>query len=139
MKKLLMIIFCAMLVACSSGVGVDELAAKMPNNDRTFVVRIPAASNSVSNAMVVGMIKTSGTPSASNLINVLSVDNANIGIAGNSQMINKATVLYALQNAQKIGNNIVLYMMGDSESDKADLEKAANSKNIKFHYFVTTK
>ncbi|OOF55511.1 hypothetical protein BKK56_06295 [Rodentibacter genomosp. 2] len=139
MKKLLMIIFYAMLVACSPGVGIDELAAKMSNNDRTFVVRTPATSNSVSNAIAVRMIKTSGSPSASNLINVLSVDNANIGIAGNSQMINKATVFYALQNAQKIGNNIVLYMMGDSESDKADLEKATKSKNIKFYYFVTTK
>ena len=30
-------------------------------------------------------------------------------------------------------------MMGDSESDKADLEKAANRKNIKLHYFINKK
>ena len=139
MKKLFMIILTATLVACSSGIGIDDLAAKMPKNDRTFVVKIPAANNSVSNAMVVGMIKTSGSPSASNLIKVLAADNANIGIAGDSQMINKATALYALENAQKIGNNVSVYMMGDSESDKADLEKAASSKNIKLHYFLNSK
>ncbi|WP_179108652.1 hypothetical protein [Rodentibacter genomosp. 2] len=49
------------------------------------------------------------------------------------------TTPYALQNAQKIGNNIVLHMMGDSESDKANLEKATGSQNIKFYYFVMTK
>lgn len=139
MKKLLMIMLTATLVACSSGVGIDELATKMPKNDRTFVVKIPAANNSVSNAMVVGMIKTSGSPSASNLVKVLAADNANIGIAGDSQMINKATALYALENAQKIGNNVAVYMMGDSESDKADLEKAASAKNIKLHYFLNSK
>ena len=139
MKKFLIITLIAILAACSSGISVNQLTARMPKNDRTFVVEIPAADNAVSNAMVVGMVKTSGSPSASNIIQALSMDNANIGVAGNSQMINRATTIYALQNAQKIGRNVALYMMGDSESDKADLEKAANSKNIQLHYFVNTK
>ena len=118
MKKLLMIALSAMLIACSSGINVDELMMKMPKNDRTFVLQIPASSNPLSDSMVVGMIKTSGSPSTSSMVQALSIDNANIGVAGNSQMIN---------------------MMGDSESDKADLEKAASRKNIKLHYFINKK
>lgn len=139
MKKLLIIALAAVLVACSSGINVDELIMKMPKNDRTFVVQIPAASNTVSNTMIVGMIKTSGSPSASNIMQVLAMDNANVGVAGDSQIVNKATTLYALEHVTKVGKNVGVYMMGDSESDKADLEKAANRKNIKLHYFINQK
>ena len=139
MKKLLIIALATVLVACSSGINVDELMMKMPKNDRTFVVQIPAASNTVSNTMIVGMIKTSGSPSASNIMQVLAMDNANVGVAGDSQIVNKATTLYALEHVTKVGKNVGVYMMGDSESDKADLEKAANRKNIKLHYFINQK
>ena len=139
MKKLLIIALAAMLVACSSGINVDELMMKMPKNDRTFVVQIPAASNAVSNTMIVGMIKTSGSPSASNIMQVLAMDNANVGVAGDSQIVNKATAVYALEHVTQVGKNVGVYMMGDSESDKADLEKAANRKNIKLHYFINQK
>ena len=139
MKKLLMIALAAMLIACSSGINVNELMMKMPKSDRTLVLQIPASSNPLSDSMVVGMIKTSGSPSTSSMVQALSIDNANIGVAGNSQMINKATALYALEHVTQVGKNVGVYMMGDSESDKADLEKAASRKNIKLHYFINKK
>ena len=37
MKKLLIIALATVLVACSSGINVDELMMKMPKNDRTFL------------------------------------------------------------------------------------------------------
>ena len=54
-------------------------------------------------------------------------------------MINKATALYAFEHVTQAGKNVGVYMMGDSESDKADLEKAASRKNIKLHYFINQK
>ena len=54
-------------------------------------------------------------------------------------MINKVTALYALEHVTQVGKNVSVYMMGDSECDKADLEKAASRKNIKLHYFINKK
>ena len=118
---------------------MDEELKNVWKSDRTFVLQIPASSNPLSDSMVVGMIKTSGSPSTSSMVQALSIDNANIGVAGNSQMINKATALYALEHVTQVGKNVGVYMMGDSESDKADLEKAASRKNIKLHYFINKK
>lgn len=75
------------------------------------------------------------------MIEMLGADNINVGVAGGSQMFNKATALYSLNHAKKVGNNVSVYMTGDSESesDKADLENAANAKNIKLHYFFNQK
>ncbi|QPB41644.1 hypothetical protein [Rodentibacter haemolyticus] len=136
MKKFLMILLSITLVACSSGIDIDELKVKMPKNEQNVIVQIPTASNPVSNAMVIGMVKMSGSPSASNIVKMLAVDNINIGVTGESQILNKATALYALEHVTKVGKNVSIYMMGDSESDKTDLEKVASSKNIKLHYFA---
>lgn len=73
------------------------------------------------------------------MIEMLGADNINVGVAGGSQMFNKATALYSLNHAKKVGNNVSVYMTGDSESDKTDLENAANAKNIKLHYFFNQK
>ena len=32
--------------------------------------------------------------------------------------------------------DVSLYLVGDSESDKADLEKAAKAKNVEMHYIM---
>ncbi|WP_032107933.1 hypothetical protein [Necropsobacter massiliensis] len=137
MKKLLTLFCLLSLAACSSGVSLKDIQGKMPHDKQAFIVDIPAASNAVSNTMVVAMIKTSGSPSASNIIQVLGMDNVNIGVIGNSQMLNKATVLYALEQAPKIGSNVGLYMLGDSESDKAALEQAAKAKKVQLNYSLT--
>ena len=65
---------------------------------------------------------------------LLATDNLHIGIAGNSQSVNKAVAMYGLNNAEKVGKDVSLYLVGDSESDKADLEKAAKAKNVEMHY-----
>lgn len=134
MKKLLVLLVSLGLFACSSGVSLDMLAAKMPKNGGSFMAVVPS-DDAIVNTMIVGMIKASGSPSANNIMESLALDNANVGVAGNSQMVNKATALYALENAPKIGTNVGLYMIGDSENDKADLERAAKAKNVKLHYF----
>ncbi|EOF8958635.1 hypothetical protein ACSAVU_07540 [Neisseria gonorrhoeae] len=139
MKKLLMITLTGMLAACSTGVNVGRLMVEMPQGERPVVVQVPATNNPLSDAVAVGMIKTSGSPSASNMIEMLGADNINVGVAGGSQMFNKATALYSLNHAKKVGNNVSVYMTGDSESDKADLENTANAKNIKLHYFFNQK
>ncbi|MCS0793436.1 hypothetical protein NU964_09360 [Neisseria gonorrhoeae] len=139
MKKLLMITLTGMLAACSTSVNVGRLMVEMPQGERSVVVQVPVTNNPLSDAVAVGMIKTSGSPSASNMIEMLGADNINVGVAGGSQMFNKATALYSLNHAKKVGNNVSVYMTGDSESDKADLENAANAKNIKLHYFFNQK
>ncbi|ENS9487791.1 hypothetical protein GPI81_001695, partial [Neisseria gonorrhoeae] len=121
MKKLLMITLTGMLAACSTGVNVGRLMVEMPQGERSVVVQVPVTNNPLSDAVAVGMIKTSGSPSASNMIEMLGADNINVGVAGGSQMFNKATALYSLNHAKKVGNNVSVYMTGDSESDKADL------------------
>ena len=65
-----------------------------------------------------------------------SLDHLHIGIAGNSQSVNKAVAMYGLNNAEKVGKDVSLYLVGDSESDKADLEKAAKAKNVEMHYIM---
>lgn len=138
MKKLLMITLTGMLAACSTGVNVYRLMVEMPQGERSVVVQV-TTNNPLSDAVAVGMIKTSGSPSASNMIEMLGADNINVGVAGGSQMFNKATALYSLNHAKKVGNNVSVYMTGDSESDNTDLENAANAKNIKLHYFFNQK
>lgn len=63
---------------------------EMPQGERSVVVQVPATNNPLSDAVAVGMIKTSGSPSASNMIEMLGADNINVGVAGGSQMFNKA-------------------------------------------------
>lgn len=141
MKKFLIIMITTVLAACSSGVYMDELASKMPvssQNNRSVMIRIADAGNPVSNGMLIGVIKVKETPSTKQLIDALAIDNLNIGVFGRSEAVNKAAMLYAIEHAPKIGKNTAVYFIG-SASDKADLEKAANSKNIQLHYFVNTK
>lgn len=138
MKKLLMILLTATLVACSSGVSVDELAGKMPASNRSVMLRIPDAGNPVSNGMILATLKVSGTTATKQLIGALAVDDLNIGVYGKSDSVNKATMIHAIEHADKIGKNTAIYFVGP-ESDKADLEKAANAKNIKLHYFISKK
>ncbi|SUA21210.1 putative lipoprotein [Neisseria gonorrhoeae] len=132
-----MITLTGMLAACSTGVNVGRLMVEMPQGERSVVVQVPATNNPLSDAVAVGMIKTSGSPSASNMIEMLGADNINVGVAGGSQMFNKATALYSLNHAKKVGNNVSVYMTGDSESDKADLENAANAKILNYIISLT--
>ena len=50
--------------------------------------------------------------------------------------MNKAVAMYGLNNAEKVGKNVSLYLVGDSQSDKVDLEKAAKAKNVEMHYIM---
>lgn len=133
MKKLILVVLSALLVACSSGVNMNELAGKMPTN--SVMIKVPSAGNVVSDGMLLGVIKVSGSNAAKGIIEALAVDNLNIGVFGESEAINKATLLYALNNAPKIGANTAIYFVG-SASNKADLEKVTAAKGIKLHYFV---
>jgi len=48
----------------------------------------------------------------------------------------RAVAMYGLNNAEKVGKNVSLYLVGDSQSDKVDLEKAAKAKNVEMHYIM---
>ena len=39
--------------------------------------------------------------------------------------------MYGLNNAEKVGKDVSLYLVGDSQSDKADLEKAAKAEKCR--------
>ena len=86
--------------------------------------------------MFVQTITPAGVNSGTRLVSLLATDNLHIGIAGNSQSVNKAVVMYGLNNAEKVGKNESLYLVGDSQSDKVDLEKAAKAKNVEMHYIM---
>ena len=118
MKKLFVLLTSTLLFACSSGPSLDQLAAQMPKD------------------MLVATIRTAGGTSGKRLVSLLATDNLHIGIAGNSQSVNKAVAMYGLNNAEKVGKDVSLYLVGDSQSDKADLEKAAKAKNVEMHYIM---
>ena len=44
--------------------------------------------------------------------------------------------MYGLNNAEKVGKDVSLYLVGDSQSDKTDLEKVAKAKKCRnaLHY-----
>lgn len=138
LKALLLIGLTTTLVACSSGVGMGSVIAKMPNdpNVRNLFTDIPATNNPLSNGMMIAMLKSSGSNAALEIINALGMNNINLGISGENQSVNTATMLYAFENVQKVGQNVSVYMMGDSASDKAELEQAAKAKGIKLHYIM---
>ena len=133
MKKLFVLLTSTLLFACSSGPSLDQLAAQMPKDNRSVMLQVPEAGNPVSNGMLVATIRTAGGTSGKRLV---STDNLHIGIAGNSQSVNKAVAMYGLNNAEKVGKDVSLYLVGDSQSDKADLEKAAKAKNVEMHYIM---
>ena len=119
MKKLFVLLTSTLLFACSSGPSLDQLAAQMPKDNRSVMLQVPEAGNPVSNGMLVATIRTAGGTSGKRLISV-----------------NKAVAMYGLNNAEKVGKDVSLYLVGDSESDKADLEKAAKAKNVEMHYIM---
>ena len=122
MKKLFVLLTSTLLFACSSGPSLDQLAAQMPKDNRSV--------------MLVATIRTAGGTSGKRLVSLLATNNLHIGIAGNSQSVNKAVAMYGLNNAEKVGKDVSLYLVGDSQSDKADLEKAAKAKNVEMHYIM---
>ena len=134
MKKLFVLLTSTLLFACSSGPSLDQLATQMPKDNRSVMLQVPEAGNPVSNGMLVATIRTAGGTSGKRLVSLLATDNLHIGIAGNSQSVNKAVAMYGLNNAEKVGNDVSLYLVGDSQSDKADLEKAAKAKNVEMRY-----
>ena len=136
MKKLFVLLTSTLLFACSSGPSLDQLAAQMPKDNRSVMLQVPEAGNPVSNGMLVATIRTAGGTSGKRLVSLLATDNLHIGIAGNSQSVNKAVAMYGLDNAEKVGKDVSLYLVGDSQSDKADLEKAAKAKNVEMHYIM---
>ena len=136
MKKLFVLLTSTFLFACSSGPSLDQLAAQMPKDNRSVMLQVPEAGNPVSNGMLVATIRTAGGTSGKRLVSLLATDNLHIGIAGNSQSVNKAVAMYGLNNAEKDGKNVSLYLVGDSQSDKVDLEKAAKAKNVEMHYIM---
>ena len=136
MKKLFVLLTSTLLFACSSGPSLDQLATQMPKDNRSVMLQVPEAGNPVSNGMLVATIRTAGGTSGKRLVSLLATDNLHIGIAGNSQSVNKAVAMHGLNNAEKVGKDVSLYLVGDSESDKADLEKAAKAKNVEMHYIM---
>ena len=136
MKKLVITTCVMLLAACSSSVSMNDIASKMPKDSRTIITYVPSTSNPISDGMLIAGIKMSGSNAATGLIKSLEIDNLNIGISGNNASVNKATVIYALEHLPQAGKNTSLYMLG-AASDKADLEKAANSKNVTLHYFTS--
>ena len=81
---------------------------------KLFVLLTSEAGNPVSNGMLVATIRTAGGTSGKRLVSLLATDNLHIGIAGNSQSVNKAVAMYGLNNAEKVGKDVSLYLVGDT-------------------------
>lgn len=142
MKKLLMIALTGMLAARASGFNVGRLTVGMTQGGGFGISVTNGSSGAVQSQapIILDDVKPKNPESPVNLAAqpAAPIPATNVGVAGSSQMLNKATTLYSLEHAKKVGNNISVYD-GDSESDKADLENAANTKNIKLHYFFNRK
>ncbi|HDR1021473.1 TPA: hypothetical protein QB352_000711 [Pasteurella multocida] len=139
MKKLFSLFIALTLMACSSAITPHDIAGKIPKNaNKTIIFNVNAADNSVSNAILAGMLKTSSDGINKQLMDLVANDNLNVGISGKSQMLNKVSATYVMENG-KFGKNTKLFMVGDSEQDKKELEQSANTKNIPFEYFLVGK
>ncbi|MDP9500148.1 hypothetical protein ACNO7L_10835 [Bisgaard Taxon 45] len=139
MKKLFSLFMALTLMACSSAISPHDIAGKIPKNaNRTIIFNVNAADNSVSNVILAGMLKTRSDGINKQLIDLVANDNLNVGISGKSQMLNKVAATYVIENG-KFGKNTKIFMVGDSEQDKQELEQSANTKNIPFEYFLVDK
>ncbi|QGM80309.1 hypothetical protein [Otariodibacter oris] len=134
MKKLFVTLFAFVLVACSSGVTLNQASRDMPKGQVAIGLEVVSTSSLVSDGILLAAVKVSGSAVTKQLVELVAVDNMAVGIFGKSQALNKVTVIYALEHAEKIGQNVHLYMAGSSETDKAELEKSASQKNIALHY-----
>ncbi|MGC7590459.1 hypothetical protein ACPWUF_08250 [Bisgaard Taxon 46] len=139
MKKLFSLFMALTLMACSSAISPHDIAGKIPKNaNRTIIFNVNSADNSVSNVILAGMLKTRSDGINKQLIDLVANDNLNVGISGKSQMLNKVAATYVIENG-KFGKNTKIFMVGDSEQDKQELEQSANTKNIPFEYFLVDK
>ncbi|STO55281.1 Uncharacterised protein [Canicola haemoglobinophilus] len=135
MRKLALLFLSVLLVACSSSVNVQDIAGRMPLNDKSIIFDVPSANNYASNMIYIGMLKTAGSAQADKLMELLSIDNISVGISGKNSLVSKALTVYSLEHIKTVGQNVSLYMIGPSE-DKVEMEKLASSKNIKLYYFT---
>ncbi|GJH42430.1 hypothetical protein [Pasteurella canis] len=139
MKKLFSLFIVLTLMACSSAISPYDIARKIPKNtNKTIIFNVNAANNSASNLILAGMMKASSGGINKQLMDLVTNDNLNIGISGKSQMLNKVAATYVIENG-KFGKNTKIFMVGDSEQDKKELEQSANTKNIPFEYFLVDK
>lgn len=86
-------------------------------------------------AIYVAKLKVSGSEQADKLMRVLAMDDVNLGILGRNPAESKALLVYALEKAPKIGQNIELYVAYFAENQE-EIEKLAKARSIKLHYFV---
>ena len=103
----------------------------MPKDNRSVIISSSEAGNPVSNGMLVATIRTAGgkfSGKRDSCISFEATDNLHIELQENSQSVNKEAAMYGLNNAEKVGKDVSLYLVGDSQSDKTDLEKAAKAK-----------
>lgn len=139
MKKLFILLFTFSLIACSAPISPHDIGGKIPENEnKTIIFNVNSTENTGSNLIAVGILRSGLSNVTKQLSMLVSHDNLNIGISGKSQMLNKAATLYVIENV-KFGQNTKLFMTGESEQDKLDLEKATKAKNIPFEYFLIQK
>lgn len=129
-----------LLAACVGGSGgtspdfVAGTMAKAHGNDvsRVFVISVPASTSSISAAMQVGMIAGGArSGSVQNILDVLPVSGAKLGISGNSGSVNVATLKRALQEFQG-QSNAEVYILA-SPQELAELQALAAPKGIRVH------
>lgn len=138
MKKCLLLICTFLIVACGNSVSLQDIAEKLPDSTdekKSLIFKVPSSNSFSTDIMYIGMLKTIGSEQPEKLAKLLSLDNINIGIAGNNSIVNKAVVISALEKVDKVGKNIDLYMFGTGD-DQAELEQLAKKKEIKLHYFL---
>lgn len=139
MKKLFSLLIMLSLIGCSAPISLHDIAGKIPENEnKTIIFNVNSTKDSAANLIAAGMIKSGLSNVTKQLSQLVANNNLNVGIAGESQMLNKAATLYVMKNSN-FGQNTKLFMAGDSVQDKSELEKMADSKNIPFQYFLIQK
>ena len=140
MKKIRTVVACAasglLLAACATpdapsqgGQSVAAQALKEVGAGKLLVVQVPAASNPISNGMIVSMLAGgSSTGSVNNILMALRVPDGGVHVTGRSPSVNVATLKRALKDFQ--GRSNARVYIDASPAQINELRELATPKGI---------
>jgi hypothetical protein len=138
-----LVALCTLLGACASNppapTQTQQMAAIAPwaGKGQLLMIEVPAASNAISNQMVVASLKLSGSSNAADqIVQVLrSGSAATVAVTGSNLEVNAATVQAALRglSSPPVKTQTTLLMVG-RPNDSAELEKAASAVGVKLEF-----
>lgn len=138
-KFLLSICTAAVLTACAtSGVTVDDAAKVVGKHypKGSVMIEVPSAANAISEAMMLGMLKSSSSQSADALATMLKSKEPVIVVFGKSDSMVAATVERAIKDVRNaIPKGKTLAIIGEAK-DFANIVDLASSVGLKVEFIA---